>query len=98
MNQTTAIPSHRPVGRKRGHYRLLALAVPLALIIGAIGLAIETPIKLARASSANETAVAVPPPTYPIREIPAEWSGHREPVKYKKMYRTDPTPKLDWIR
>jgi hypothetical protein len=63
MNQTTATPHHRPVGRKRGLYRHLALATLLALIIGAIGLAIETPINVARAAFSNETAAAEPLPT-----------------------------------
>jgi hypothetical protein len=98
MNQTIAIPRQRPVGRERRRYHRLALVALLALMIGAIGLAIETPINLARAAFANETAVAEPLPTYPTRVIPEEWRGHREPVKYKHMYRTDPTPRLDWIR
>jgi hypothetical protein len=98
MNQTTATPHHRPVGRERGPYRLLALAALLALIIGASGLAIETPINIARAALSNETAAAEPLPTYPARVLPEEWRGYREPVQYKHMYRTDPTPRLDWIR
>jgi hypothetical protein len=98
MNQTAATPHHRPDGRERGPFRHLALAALLALIIGAIGLAIETPINVAGAAPANETAAAEPPPTYPARVLPEEWRGYREPVQYKHMYRTDPTPQLDWIR
>jgi hypothetical protein len=98
MNQNTAIPHHRPVGRERGPYRYLALVALLALITGALGLAIETPIKVAAAALSNETAAAEPLPTYPRPALPEEWRGYRQPVQYEHMYRKDPTPRLDWIR
>lgn len=98
MNQIIAIPYRRFVRRERGPHHHLLLAVPLALIIGAFGLAIETPINLAGAAPPDETAAAEPLPTYPARVLPEEWTGYREPVQYEHMYRTDPTPRLDWIR
>ena len=98
MGQTIAIHHHRSVGRERGRYRYLALVALLALIIGALGLAIETPINLAGAAPPNETAAAESLPMYPARARPGEWRGYREPVQLEHMYRTDPTPRLDWIR
>ena len=98
MDQTIAIPHQRPVWRKLRRYRYLALAALLALIIGAFGLAIETPINLAGAASPNEPAAAELLPTYRARPLPGEWRGYRKPVEYEHMYRTDPTPRLDWIR
>ena len=98
MNQNTAIRHHRPVGRKRGPFRHLALAALLALIFGAVGLAVETPIKTAMAAIAGETAATEPLPTYPTRVLPKEWRGDRQPVQYEHMYRKDPTPRRDWIR
>ena len=98
MNQTTAVPHHRPVGRKRGLYRRLALAALFTLITGAVGLAVETPIKTAMAAIAGETAAAEPLPTYPARVLPKEWRGDRQTVQYEHMYRKNPTPRHDWIR
>jgi hypothetical protein len=101
MKQTLAIPHHQPVERERGPYRQLALAALLALIIGAVGLAIETPINTAWAALSSETAAAEPLPTYPTRVLSEEWRGYgyRQPVQYERMYRKDPTPRRrDWIR
>jgi hypothetical protein len=98
MNQTAAIPHHRPDGRERGPFRHLALAALLALIIGAIGLAIETPLNVARAALSGESAASEPLPTYPARALPKEWRGDHQPVQYEHMYRKDPSPRLDWIR
>ncbi len=98
MNQTTAIPHHRPAGRERRPYRRLALVALLALIVGAFGLAIETPINVAGAAPSNETAAAEPLPTYPARELSEEWRWSPQPVQYKHMYRKVPSQRSDWIR
>ncbi len=99
MKYTIAIPHHQPVERERRPYRQLALAALLALIIGVVGLAIETPINAAWAALSSETAAAEPLPTYPTRVLSKEWRGYRQPVQYEHMYRKDPTPRRpDWIR
>ena len=99
MKYTIAIPHHQPVERGRGPYRQLALAALLALVIGAVGLAIETPINAAWAALSSETAAAEPLPTYPTRVLSEEWRGYRQSVQYEHMYRNDPTPRRpDWIR
>ena len=101
MKHTIAVPHHQPVERERRPYRQLALAALLALIIGAVGLAIETPINTAWAALSSETAAAEPLPTYPTRVLSEEWReyGSRQPVQYERMYRKDPTPRRpDWIR
>jgi hypothetical protein len=101
MEQTTAIPHDRPVQRQRGRYRYLALAGLAALVVmitGALGLAIESAIKLAAAASRSETTAAEFLPTYSYRDLPEELRGYPQAIQYDHMYRTDPTPRLDWIR
>ena len=98
MKHPSTIPHHQPVERERRPYRQLALAALLALIIGAVGLAIETPINTAWAALSSEPE---PLPTYPTRVLSEEWKeyGYRQPVQYERMYRKDPTPRRrDWIR
>ena len=99
MSQTIAIPHHLHVGRERGPYSHLLLAALLGLIIGALGFAIlASAVDVVRSALSSETATAESLPTYPARALPAEWRGYRDPVQYEHMYRTDPTPRLDWIR
>jgi hypothetical protein len=98
MKHTIAVPHHQPVERERRPYRQLALAALLALIIGAVGLAIETPINTAWAALSSETE---PLPTYSTRVLSEEWMeyGDSQPVQYEHMYRKDPTPRRrDFIR
>jgi hypothetical protein len=98
MNETTSISHHRPIGGRRKLYRQIALVALLVLMIGGVGLAIETRNHLAEAAPANETA-AEPLPTFPARALPAEWRWHGQPqVQFERMYRKDTTPRLDWIR